>query len=66
MDGHPAAAREVLWVDVRGRNQRIRMDLAADHTDLTPKFDSCAPATENLVSVSRSSAYYGTTQVRLS
>ena len=25
MDGHPAAAREVLWVDVRGSDQRIRI-----------------------------------------
>jgi hypothetical protein len=25
MDGHPAAAREVFWVDVRGRDQRIRI-----------------------------------------
>ena len=64
MDGHPAAAREVLWVDVRGSDQRIRMDLAEHPTDLTPKFGSCAPATENLVSESRSSAFYGTTQAR--
>ncbi len=25
MDGHPAAAREVLWVDVSGWDQRIRI-----------------------------------------
>ena len=25
MDGHPAAARKVLWVDVRGSDQRIRI-----------------------------------------
>lgn len=36
MDGHPAAARKVFWVDVIRLDQRIRMDLAADHTDLTP------------------------------